>query len=653
MNAFTASDLDAAGLLAPARHDDGAPPAAAPPPASDGQGRQAVRLAGTGGGVSRGASLRPEGSDDTRLALARERFLAAEPIGPGLVRDTILASWRRCREWHVAAGRIDLSYVRDPDRDTPLARTALPVLQNLRASLAGEPVSVVLADGAGVVLSRLTVGRDLERHLDDVQLAPGFSYAEQFAGTNGIGTALESGQAAHVFGHEHYAGQLGDLAGAGVPVRHPISGQVIGAVGLTCWRRDAGRLLIALAQSTSAQVTQGLLNDSSAGEVRLLQEYLRACRHTGGIVFALTSDLVLMNDHARDVLDPGDQAALLGHAAEALAGDHRGPVDVGLPTGPRARMYCRPLRGQGRRRLAGGVVRVKLHQLASGPAAGAGAQAHRFGRGLVGSGPLWLRGCGQVDAACAAGEWLSLAGEPGTGKLALLRAVHRRHNPAGAFHVLDAAEAGDHHWMVRVLGDLLEGEGGLVIRHVDRLGVLRLQALWIALEQALAAGRQQALWAAVTLSQSPVSGDLAGLLKIFPSAVELPPLRHHIEDLHHLVPFFLAKLSRPSPLACSPEAMQLLLRSNWPGNTEQLWQVLRRAVQHRRTGTIHPADLPPECWSVSRRLLSPLESIQRDAIVQSLLDHQGNKAKAAQSLGMSRATIYRKIHQYGIITPAS
>src|SRR5262249_43259420 len=107
------------------------------------------------------------------------------------------------------------------------------------------------------------------------------------------------------------------------------------------------------------------------------------------------------------------------------------------------------------------------------------------------------------------------------------------------------------------------------------------------------------------------------------------------------------------PPACSPAAMQLLLRSNWPGNTEQLWQVLRRIVQHRRTGTIHPGDLPPDCWSVSRRLLSPLEAIQRDAIVQSLLDHQGNKARAAGSLGMSRATIYRKIHEYGIVTPAS
>jgi len=150
-----------------------------------------------------------------------------------------------------------------------------------------------------------------------------------------------------------------------------------------------------------------------------------------------------------------------------------------------------------------------------------------------------------------------------------------------------------------------------------------------------------------------VSGDLAGLLQLFPGTVELPPLRHHIEDLHELVPFFLSKLSQHGPLACSPEAMQLLLRSSWPGNTEQLWQVLRRVVHHRRTGSIHPADLPPECWTVSRRLLSPLESMQRDAIVQSLLDYKGNKVKAAESLGMSRATISRKIHEYGIVTPVS
>jgi len=439
-----------------------------------------------------------------------------------------------------------------------------------------------------------------------------------------------------------------------VPIRHPISGKTVGAVNLTCWRKDAGRLLIALAQSTAGQVTQGLLDESSAKELQLLREYLRACRYTGGFVFALTNDMVLMNDQARVTLDPGDQAALLGQAAQALAGDRPVVVDAELPTGARARMHCRPLRGKGRRR-AGGVVHVKLIEPDSQAAVsrGAGSRAQTFGPALVGSGPLWLRACRQVEAARASAEWLSLEGEPGAGKLALLRGVCRRRDPAGAFHVLDAADAGDHDWMARALGELLEGEGSLVIRHVDRLSTLRLQALWITLEQALAAGRQQVLWVAVTLSKGPAVGDLAGLLKFFPGAVELPPLRHHIEDLHELVPFFLARLNPHDPPACSPEAMHLLLRSNWPGNTEQLWQVLRRVARHRRTGTIHPGDLPPECWSVSRRLLSPLESIERDAIVQTLLDHHGNKAKGAGSLGMSRATIYRKIHQYGIITPAS
>ena len=173
------------------------------------------------------------------------------------------------------------------------------------------------------------------------------------------------------------------------------------------------------------------------------------------------------------------------------------------------------------------------------------------------------------------------------------------------------------------------------------------------MQEARTAKRHNELRVALTLNRKRSGTDLTRLLRFFHGTVDLPPLRHHVEDLHELVPFFLARLSQQGRLTCSPEAMQLLLRHNWPGNTEQLWQVLRRVAQHRRSGTIHPGDLPPECWSVSRRLLSPLESIERDAIVESLLDHQGNKAKAAQSLGMSRATIYRKIHQYGIVTPAS
>jgi transcriptional regulator of acetoin/glycerol metabolism len=276
--------------------------------------------------------------------------------------------------------------------------------------------------------------------------------------------------------------------------------------------------------------------------------------------------------------------------------------------------------------------------------------------GLVGSGVLWLRACREAEALYDTSDWLTLEGESGVGKLALARAVQQRRNPAASFHVLDA-ESASTDWLTKARRELLESKGMLVIRHVDALNAKQMHALASALGEARAAGRQAELRVAVTLNRKQASADLnpsmTRLLRFFHGTVELPPLRHHIEDLHELVPFFLARLSQQGRLTCSPEAMQLLLRHNWPGNTEQLWQVLKQVVQRRRAGVIMPRDLPPECWTVSRRLLSPLESIERDAIVQSLQDHEGNKVRAAEALGMSRATIYRKIHEYGIVASSS
>jgi len=568
------------------------------------------------------------------------------------VREPILASWWRSRDWKVAADRVELSYVRDPNLDTPLTRNAIPVLRNLHEHLGGQPISVILTDAVGVVLSRMTADRDLERRLDHVQLAPGFSYAEERVGTNGIGTALEGGQPAHVFGHEHYAEDLEIFGCAGVPINDPLTGKLLGAVDLTCWRKDADALLVALVKTTADQITSALLNDSTARESRLLQEYLRACRHTSGIVLAMSSDVVMMNDAARQVLDPGDQAAVLGHAAEVLASRRSGAVTVTLPTGTRARVHCRPLSPDGP--PSDGVVHVKLiEHAAARHVADTGPKKPMFLPGLVGSAPLWLRGCSQVEAVYHSGEWLALEGEPGVGKLAVVRAVHQRHDPAGRLSVLDAADAAQQDWLVQARRELLESHGTVVLRHISLLGARQLNALSCVLQEARADDREGPVRVVVTLSRKRSNADLTKVLRHFPSSVELAPLRHHIEDLHELVPFFLAKLSQQARLTCSPEAMKLLLRSRWPGNIEQLWDVLRRVVRHRRSGTIQPADLPPECWTVSRRLLSPLESMERDAIVQGLLAYRGNKARTAESLGMSRATIYRKIHEYGIVVPSS
>ena len=620
-------------------------------------------------GLSDGGLTLPGQRDP--LAEARDRFLAQEPVDRSAVREPILASWWRSREWNVAANRLDLSYLGDPDLETTLARAAEPVLRHLSEQLDGQPISIILTDASGLVLRRFTGDHDLERQLDSIRLVPGFSYAEEVVGTNGIGTALESGGPAHVFGHEHYAEHLEGMACAGVPIRDPVSGKTVGVLDLTCWRRDADPLMLSLVRSTADQLTQALAETSSSRDLRLLQEYTRACRHTGGIVLALGNDVVMLNDHARQALSPADQAVLIAQATETLSaaavtasatrGRRRpsGAVTVDLPSGAVARMFCRPVGEFGllvasaeQVPIADGVVHVKLMAPADAPAADAPASRAAMSLpGLVGTGAAWRRACRAVDASYERGEWLALEGEPGVGKLALVRAVHQRRNPAARCHVLDAADAACiPDWLSLVRAELLDGTGMLVLRHVHVLNAAQVRGLTAALSQARGAGRVAGLRVAATLDRGAARADLTSLLRLFPGTVVVPPLRHHSEDLRDLVPFFLGKLSQQGRVTCSPAATQLLLRHAWPGNATQLWTVLKQVVRRRRVGQIMPEDLPPECWTVSRRMLSPLESIERDAIVQSLLDHSGNKIRAARALGMSRATIYRRIHEYGIVT---
>src|SRR6476659_8028495 len=132
-----------------------------------GSGRVSGQQWQAGGGMSRGAVVAAEMTDGTGSARARQRFLAEQPLEPGQVRDTIMASWQRSRHSNVAAGRIDPCYVADRGLGTPLPRSALAVLQSLLGEgLEDWPVSVILTDAGGVVLRRLTADHDLERHLD-------------------------------------------------------------------------------------------------------------------------------------------------------------------------------------------------------------------------------------------------------------------------------------------------------------------------------------------------------------------------------------------------------------------------------------------------------------------------------------------------------
>jgi transcriptional regulator of acetoin/glycerol metabolism len=591
------------------------------------------------------AIVRPD-----RLAEAREHFLGSGETAREGVRDEILTSWMRSRSWKVAPDGLSLPYVKDPNLETLLAQTAAPILTRLRDELGDEAVSIILTDAAGVVLQRLTGDPALERYLDKVQLAPGFSYSEQFAGTNGIGSALESREPFCVFGHEHYAEKLETLACAGVPICHPTTGKVLGLLDLTCWSREAGPLLAALARATAEKIEKALQQQTGLRELALLREYLRTCQRTSGPVLAINNDVVMMNEPARQFLEPRDQTVLLGHAADAIDAAERTSVEIELPSGAEARVTCKPAWSE--TGLAGGVVQVQLDENRAPTLRRPHPSPSVSLPGIVGSGALWKRCCQELNGHYRFGDRLAVEGEPGVGKLALLRAVHQLHRPSAHFRVMDAADCvNPEAWTQVIYQELEAGEGVLVLRHVDVLTPEALATLADALASVFDAASDPGTlpWTAVTVRRvADVSPELSRVLAHFPRSLTVPPLRHHIDDLPELVPFLLAKLTRGDELTCSSATMQLLMRYPWPGNVAQLHRTLVGVVQRRRAGVIQPSDLPPECRTVSRRVLTPLESMERDAIVRSLQDAATDKKRAAEALGMSRATIYRKIRKYGI-----
>ena len=192
------------------------------------------------------------------------------------MRAAIWASWQRCRAGGLRPWDVDLPYAPDLEAEELLLRASAPVVERLHGLLVGSPVCVVLTDGAARVLVRRAGEPGLNRHLDAVQLAEGFSYHEADAGTNGIGTALAEGRPAVVLAGEHFADRFLAFACAGVPIRDPFSGRIRGVVDLTSWRRDATPLMAALAAEAAENIEMRLLEQYSVKERELLAQVRRA-----------------------------------------------------------------------------------------------------------------------------------------------------------------------------------------------------------------------------------------------------------------------------------------------------------------------------------------------------------------------------------------
>ncbi len=143
--------------------------------------------------------------------------------------------------------------------------------------------------------------------------------------------------------------------------------------------------------------------------------------------------------------------------------------------------------------------------------------------------------------------------------------------------------------------------------------------------------------------------DLFYRLSVF--ELYVPPLRERGKDIGMLIDYFLDRFrlahGRPN-LNFSKPAREKLLGYSWPGNVRQLRNVIDSAVVLAAGEEILPEDLGLRDTGDNELMSLKLEDWERKLIAEALRRTDGNVPEAARLLGIGRATLYRKIEEYGI-----
>ena len=165
---------------------------------------------------------------------------------------------------------------------------------------------------------------------------------------------------------------------------------------------------------------------------------------------------------------------------------------------------------------------------------------------------------------------------------------------------------------------------------------------------------------AQALAENRLRSDLYYRLNTF--QIEVPPLRERKQDIPPLIAQFLRQfaqqLGKPEP-DIAPDTFQKLLDYAWPGNVRELQNAIEYAVVLARQGLIGVKELPAEVQfrklseqtergALPRTGVQSLDDVERDTILQALAECHGNKKKAAERLGIQRATLYNKMKRYAI-----
>jgi DNA-binding NtrC family response regulator len=145
------------------------------------------------------------------------------------------------------------------------------------------------------------------------------------------------------------------------------------------------------------------------------------------------------------------------------------------------------------------------------------------------------------------------------------------------------------------------------------------------------------------------------LYRINTVEINLPPLRDRVEDIPLLIEHFLeiySKKYKKSVIRVSTPALNKLLKYHWPGNVRELKHTIERVVIMSDSDVLQPSDFLFSTSKIDQEQLSfencNLEEAEKILIRKAISKHRGNISQAAKELGLTRASLYRRLEKYDL-----
>jgi transcriptional regulator of acetoin/glycerol metabolism len=593
----------------------------------------------------------------------------------------------------------------------PLLAVAQAEMESLYEQIAGSGFAVILADRQGTVLNLITDPTQ-RREFRQAGLCLGALWDERHEGTNGIGTCLAEGNSVTVHREEHYFSYNLPLSCSAAPILDP-QGGLIGVLDASTAKSSDSRLIqrhtMALVSMSANLISRwNFLNEFSQAWVLrfhsrpefvgLLHEALIAVDGGGKILAANESAIVQLGSLARSALVGASIDTVFQFDFAALG--RRAQVDSSAVWPVRDRAH-------GRRFYA--IVRSPARRYshafgstAAQPQGGTALLAPRSrGDQYVSEDPQMRENLDRGVQLFARQVPILLQGATGTGKEAFAKALHRSSpwsekpfvtvNCAaipeslieselfgytrGAF--TGAAKEGR-------IGKILQSNGGTLF--LDEIGdmplMLQTRLLRVLEEREIVPlGSEQTI--AVELHViSATHRDVRLMIengefredlfyRLNGITLHLPLLRDRADKVALIQTLLLEENAGADSIEIADDAFAKLLSYSWPGNIRQLRNALRTAAALCRDGVIRSAHLTPEILGVDTR--APISGAEHDrtpvaapaggpvsssaalreaehaALLRELAKTHWNISRTARALGISRNTLYRKIHKHSIV----